>query len=126
MHFATMNSLMPALLLICATMVCAQRHDSERERAIARIKELGGKVEVDADSPGKPVVKVFLGDKAMKDADLQHLKGLTKLQELHLGGTKITDRGLENLKGLTDLRKLHLDRTEITDESLPGSGKSLL
>jgi hypothetical protein len=91
---------------------------AEQSEAVAAITKLGGKVEVDEGSAGKPVVKVTLSNKPVKDADLVHLKGLTKLQELRLGGTQITDRGLEHLKGLTDLRKLILDRTEITDDGL--------
>ncbi len=52
------------------------------------------------------------------DADLAHLKGLTKLQYLCLSSTKITDAGLVHLKGLTGLRELQLDYTEITDAGL--------
>ena len=36
------------------------------------------------------------------DAGLEHLKGLTQLQELDLTDTKVTGEGLEHLKELTN------------------------
>lgn len=42
----------------------------------------------------------------MSDAGLQHLKGLTALQNLYLGGTQISDIGLEQLKEMTSLKTL--------------------
>jgi hypothetical protein len=42
------------------------------------------------------------------DAGLEHLKGLTALQELSLWRTPVTDAGLQHLKGLTGLRVLCL------------------
>ena len=38
------------------------------------------------------------------DAGLEHLKGLSRLQELYLDGTQVTDAGLEHLKGLSQLK----------------------
>jgi hypothetical protein len=52
------------------------------------------------------------------DAELKHLKTLTKLQVLDLSATKVTDAGLEHLKGLTKLEDLDLTSTNITDEGL--------
>jgi hypothetical protein len=101
------------LLLIGPTVQAA-----DQSEAVAAIKKLGGKVEVDEAAAGKPVVKVDFQKAPVSDADLEHLKGLNKLQELRLSGTKITDHGLGYLKGLTELRKLTLDRTEVTDDGL--------
>ena len=54
------------------------------------------------------------------DTGLEHLKGLTRLQDLALPPA-ITDVGLEHLKGLTSLRVLGLGRTRVTD-----SGREML
>ena len=44
----------------------------------------------------------------MSDSGLEHLKGLTNLQELWLGNTKVTDAGLAHLNGFTNLQVLDL------------------
>jgi hypothetical protein len=61
---------------------------------------------------------VFSG-RELADADLAHLEGLTKLQDLSLNNTEITDAGLAHLKGLTKLKKLNLGSCRgITDDGL--------
>jgi len=53
------------------------------------------------------------------DEELEHLKGLAKLQTLDLAfNTYITDAGLVHLKGLTGLQTLDLRLTKITDSGL--------
>ena len=42
-----------------------------------------------------------LNNTQITDAGLEHLKGLTSLEELLLAATQITDAGLEHLKGMT-------------------------
>jgi hypothetical protein len=118
MHVATINTLIAALLLICGSTVCAHSNDSEQEQAVARIKKLGGKVEVDDKSPGKPVIRVDLHGTRVTDADLVHLTALTQLQKLNLGWTQVGDAGLEHLKDLTKLQRLVLDNTKVTDAGL--------
>src|SRR5215217_123069 len=101
-----------------------QDSGEKTERAIAAIKELGGKVEVDTKSPGTPVVGVNLKHTKVVDASLEHLKGLTRLEvltdleALELGRTKVTDKGLEHLKGFLKLRTLDLGGTQVTDDGL--------
>jgi hypothetical protein len=51
---------------------------------------------------------VVLGVTSITDAELVHLKGLTKLQTLNLYRTKITDAGLVHLRGMTKLKTLYL------------------
>lgn len=43
------------------------------------------------------------------DAALDHIAGLTKLEQLNLNNTRVTDEGLARLSGLTELRMLFLD-----------------
>lgn len=54
----------------------------------------------------------------MTDAGLQHLSGLTKLQQLNLGGPKITDNGLQFLQELTRLENLTIRGENITGQGL--------
>ncbi len=124
--------------------------DADQEKAIAAIKKLDGKVQVDSDSPDKPVVRVVLTDSKITDADmvhlkafpqleslslsgakkftdagLEHIKGLTKLEQLFLNDTKITDAGLAHLKGLTNLSRLSLKGTKVSDEAVKELQKTL-
>ena len=54
----------------------------------------------------------------IKDAELEYLKGLTKLKRLFLNGTQVSDAGLKNLKGLTQLLHLWLSDTKVSDAGL--------
>jgi cytochrome c peroxidase len=92
-----------------------QDQNTEREQIIAKIEKLGGKVEVDDKSPGKPVITVNLHGTKVTDDDLKHFKALPQLQKLNLGWTQIGDAGLEHLKDLTKLQRLVLDNTKVTD-----------
>jgi uncharacterized protein YjbI with pentapeptide repeats len=64
------------------------------------------------------VVGVDLSGRQVTDAGLEHLKGLTSLQDLDLTGTQVTDAGLEHLKALTSLQVLDLSGTQVTDAGL--------
>jgi hypothetical protein len=68
-------------LVLCASawqLPFASADDREdREHAVAAIQKLGGKVEVDATDPGRPVVKVSFRNTKITDEGLSHLKPLT-------------------------------------------------
>jgi hypothetical protein len=96
----------------------AQASDVERDRAVAAIERLGGKVERDRTRPGHPVVSVDLRMTDATDTDLAPLEGLKSLQDLRLSSNHITDAGLVHLKGLTNLRRLDLDFNRISDAGL--------
>jgi internalin A len=51
----------------------------------------------------------------VRDADLQHLEGLTSLSDVYLSDTQVTDAGLMHLKALTKLDKLTIDSPMVTD-----------
>src|SRR6266481_2388675 len=104
------------ILVVTQPMVRAQDSKTEQERAVAEIKKLGGKVEVDAKRADAPVVAVNLKQTPVADASLEHLKGLTKLEILSLKDTGVSDDGLGYLKGLTNLEVLELSRTKVTDQ----------
>ena len=61
---------------------------------------------------------VSFSQSSLRDADLTHLKGLTRLSRLNLGYTQVSDAGLADLIGMTKLQVLILDGTKMTDAGL--------
>jgi hypothetical protein len=94
----------------------------EQAKAIARVEELGGKVEFDEKNSGKTVVRVRLNDAKVQDKDLECLRAFTTLQRLDLHRTAISDEGLKHLKGLTSLKRLYLTGTNVSDKGLDQLG----
>ena len=105
-------------LVVTQPVLRAQDKDAAKERAIAEIKKLGGRVEVDGKRPGMPVVEVDLKHTKVVDASLEHLKGLTALERVFLKETTVTDSGMVYIKGLTNIEVLELSRTKVTDKGL--------
>ncbi|MFL5240627.1 MAG: hypothetical protein ACJ8FY_00840 [Gemmataceae bacterium] len=93
---------------------CHKRQDS----ALAAIERIGGRVQVDEQEPGRPIVEVDLHGTEDTDAMLVRLKDLTDLRRLDLGGTDVSDAGLSSLEGMLQLRELNLSTTKIGDEGL--------
>jgi internalin A len=126
-----MSRLLPKVLTfaVCMLVVAPLRADdpqTDREKAAALVKKLGGRIEVDEKSKDAPIVAVHLSDTKVTDADLEALKPLTQLHRLYLQNTSITDAGLEHLKGLAELHTLSLNHTKVTDaglENLKGLSK---
>src|SRR5438874_11610430 len=116
--YTAMALLVGILLVMTQPMLRAQDSKREQERAIDAIIKLGGKVEVDAKSPDRPVVEVNLKHTKVIDASLEHLEGLTTIRRLYLKDTGVTDDGIVYVKGLTNLEVLELGRTKVTDNGL--------
>ena len=90
-----------------------------QEEAVAAIEALGGMCRIDENNI---VTMVNLSNppsanKEVTDADLKHLKGLTKLESLDLRKNNITGAALVHLKGLTNLDFLILSSTKVSDKS---------
>ena len=106
-------------MLLPPTSFFFGQENEAQEHAIAELRSLGARVEVDDTAPGRPVRSVDLADIYPNDTDLEHLKVFSKLQTLDLGSSEgTTDDGLERLQGLTSLRTLSLLATRITDDGL--------
>jgi hypothetical protein len=120
MRLCASLALAGACLVTASPMIVrAQDSKAKQERAIAEIRKLGGKVEVDTKHPGPPVVvAVDLKHTRVIDASLEHLKGLSQVEILFLKDTAVTDEGLVSVKGLTNLEVLELSRTKVTDKGL--------
>ncbi len=126
----------------CSWFVCKRNAANRQKAAVERVKELGAYVWYDyvastqwehkADPPGpawfRDLVGVdFLADVVavdfcafgfqpqVTDADLENLRGMTKLEYLDLSGTQVSDAGLERLRGMTQLEELYLYGTEVSD-----------
>ncbi len=96
----------------------AAEANPSQAKAVAAMKELGGKVAVDQNSPDRPLVEVNLAGTQVTDAGLAQLKGLTELRWLNLWNTQVTDAGLDHLKGLNGLQLLNLGNTKVGDAGL--------
>ena len=98
--------MLPAFGLLLAVLMVRAEDPRDRAWGIAMIRELGGTFEVDEKAPGQPIVAVDLGYTFPLAADLEHLKGLTRLQSLKLNENYRGDigDGLAHIKGMTDLR----------------------
>ena len=114
----SVRSLLLAVVIVAGfcSMVALTIHWANRHlTAVAAIKRLGGKVEFCSKDGAN---RVDFRHAQFSDADLELVKGVSRLEEIWLSGTQVTDAGLERIKGLTDLRCLHLDGTQITDAGL--------
>ncbi len=64
-------------------------------------------------------INARLASPAIGDTQLAELSEIAlAIESLDLGETAITDTGLTHLKTMRNLRRLHLDRTQITDTGL--------
>lgn len=88
------------------------------EQALARLNELGAKLQRDGNRPGGPIIHINLSRTAVRDEDLKLLPALPELKGLLLDATQITDLGLRELEPLVGLESLALRETPITDDGL--------
>jgi hypothetical protein len=130
------------MLLVMGGALSWPQEDEATKQAIAAVQKAEGKVVIDRDRPGHPVVEVdiwgcdFSGAGLaflrhfpqlrslnmdtcpIADSDLVHLQGLTHLETLNLGLTPLTDAGLAHLRGLKNLKSLEIWDTVVTDAGL--------
>lgn len=91
----------------------------EQAKAIAIIKQLGGKFSEDLNSLEKPIVQVSLRDCPVNDQGLAAISVLTDLEELDLGSCRqLSGAGLRPIQQLDGLRRLSLWNMSIDDASL--------
>ncbi len=111
------------------------------EQTIAEIKNRGGQVEVDENSPIRaatavqmvgcrfkdedfvwlaslPLLRTVRLGHGITDAGLVHVAGLKRVETLTMPGAPIKGSGLSHLSGLTKLRTLDLEGTQVNDASL--------
>lgn len=110
------------LLLILISNQTEARAGSARERIIAEVSRLGGKVEFDENLSSRPIIKIDLHSTQVTDSELAFLdnarKDLKELRYLDLRLTNVGDKGIDRLKNLTALQTLNLFRTKLGDKGL--------
>ncbi len=110
--------------LLTGLPASARERDAEVPKAIAYVEKWQGRVEIDRDSPDKPVIGVDLVGCKLPEGALGRLLVFTKLQRLNLGQTAIGDAELAPLKRFTSLEQLELSGTSITDKGLGASRRT--
>ena len=92
-----------------------------QQRALARVRELGGVVYTCPDGNivdrliwNPPVLYVELRGPAITDAELRHLKNLPEFNHLYLRQTQVTDAGLSHIVALSHLEVLTLEGNRIS------------
>ncbi len=99
-------------------MVVETKTSAAKKPAIVALESIGAVVEVEWTGSEQFAVKVDLRSGKVTDAELEHVKRLTRLRELRLDGIPITDDGLKYLQEMTSLQRLDLPNTRITDNGL--------
>src|SRR5262245_13706323 len=104
------------LLLLASGVLGAD--DAARERVVARIRDLGGKVQTEDFPQVGPIVIITLARSKATDADVADLTVFPNLAALFLTETAITDAALKNLKSFPLLGYLNLAATRISNDGL--------
>jgi hypothetical protein len=128
--------------LLAGISLRAANLDSARDKAIAAIQRVGGRITMDETATGKPVVavdfrrhkildgdlkylesfpqlkKLDLYDTGISDAGMAYLASLKHLELLEVNSPKVTDKGLAHLQGLANLKELYLYGTSVTDAGM--------
>jgi hypothetical protein len=112
--------LVAVFLSVGSWLGCGAGVTEEQKAAMARISELGGRVNFKRGG-----YEVDLQKTPVEDKDLAHLKQIPNLKNVDLQGTRIGDAGLEHLRGIDTLELIYLQRTVITREGLENLKKSL-
>jgi hypothetical protein len=85
---------------------------------LARVQRAGAGIILNPNLPDNPVVSLDFHHSGATDADLEELRGFTRLRVLNLYGSKISDAGLRYLSSLTALQTLYLNDTAVSDAGL--------
>ncbi len=112
-----MKAIILTSLIICLGIVSAAAGVKNEEKAVAAIKELGGKIEYGEGKLKKHVVSVDLSGKKVTNADIVQITQLRQLRHLNLSGTSIST-GTQYIAFLKELRTLDLSGTKVDDDNL--------
>lgn len=114
------SSVMVFVLLFTQPPSQAARPSPLLQQTVAKIKKLGGRVELEGQVFGHTLYQpsVSFHGKQVTDASLLILKAIPNLRELSLSRCRVTDSGLARLKGFTELKVLRLEGSQFTDAGL--------
>ena len=109
------KTVLPALLLLCATALFAGNTTTSKED-VQWITDLGGSVTRNAQGN---VTSVTLRGTWVSDSDLRRLNQYPNLSLLDLSLTHITDEGMQEIKTLNGITELNLYFAQyVTDEGV--------
>lgn len=112
-----MKAIILTSLILCLGIVSAAAGVKSEEKAVAAIKELGGKVEYGQGRLAKHVVSVDLSGKKITNADIVQVAQLKQLRHLNLSGTPVSG-ATQYIAFLKELRTLDLSETKVNDDNL--------
>jgi Leucine-rich repeat (LRR) protein len=108
------------LLAIGTWTGCGGTVSAEQKEAMARISDLGGRVNFKRGG-----YEIDLTKTPVENEDLVHLKKIPNLKNVDLSGTRISDEGLEHLRSIETLEFVYLQRTRVTREGAASFKQSL-
>lgn len=92
-------------------------------QAVAALKKVGGKVELNAEST--EVTSIDLSLSKATDSTLAHVKAIATLKSLDLSGTRIGNAGLLQLSELANLTSLNVFACPVSDTGIEALRKKL-
>ncbi len=108
------------LIALGAAGGCGAKISPEQKAAMAKIQDLGGKVNFKHGGYNVDLTKT-----PVEDQDLADLKAFSNLKILGLQGTRITDAGLVHLHSIGSLESVNLERTIATRAGVASLKKAL-
>lgn len=109
-----------SLIVLGALAGCGAKFSPEQTAAMAKIQELGGRVNYRNGG-----YQVDFTNTPVEDKDLEILKHIPNLRSVRLQGTPITDAGLPVLVSITSLEAIWLQRSYVTREGVDNLKKAL-
>jgi hypothetical protein len=108
------------LLAIGCVNGCGASVSEEQKAAIARIQDLGGRVNYKRGG-----YEVDLNRSSVENQDLAQLAKIPNLKTVTLDGTRISDEGLQHLHAISSLEFVTLRTTAVTSEGIANLKKAL-
>jgi hypothetical protein len=99
-------------------LLLPQHSSDQEEKSILAVKQLGGRIEYEDGTPGRPVIAVFLVGCLPSADDLQKLAAFTRLRKLEIGSNKLTRDCIKELVRFKELQMLDLTATDLSDEAM--------
>jgi hypothetical protein len=119
--FACRGALLLTMVgMLVQSMGCGGGVPPEQKAAMARIAELGGRVNFKRGG-----YEVDLTKTPVENKDLAQLKQIPNLKNIDLQGTRVGDEGIEHLQSIDTLELVYLQRTVVTPEGAERLRKSL-
>jgi hypothetical protein len=108
------------LLALGAFGGCGATVSAEQKEVIAKIQDLGGRVDYKRGG-----YEVDLTKSAVENQDLALLTKIPNLKILDLGGTRVSDEGMQHLYAISSLEQVSVRRTAVTHEGIANLKKAL-